>query len=121
MKPTTLLTCAAAAALLLAAPPRAQAQPPRVIEIAAHRFEFTPSEITLERGQPVTLRLHSEDVTHGFFLRALGLDATIAPGQVTDVTITPAEVGRFTVICDHFCGAGHGNMKMTIVVRAGTP
>ena len=25
--------------------------------------------------------------------------------------------GTFTTICDHFCGANHGNMKMTIVVE----
>ena len=25
--------------------------------------------------------------------------------------------GTFTTICDHFCGANHGNMNMTIVVE----
>jgi heme/copper-type cytochrome/quinol oxidase subunit 2 len=31
--------------------------------------------------------------------------------------VTPKTPGRYTTICDHFCGAGHGNMKMTIVVE----
>ncbi len=35
----------------------------------------------------------------------------------TDVVLTPQTAGRFTTICDHFCGSGHGNMKMTIVVE----
>jgi len=31
--------------------------------------------------------------------------------------ITPPIAGTFTTICDIFCGSGHGNMKMTIVVE----
>jgi len=90
---------------------------PRVVEITARRFEFSPSVVTLRKGETVTLRLRSLDVTHGFFQRALGLDLEIAPGRVTEVVITPREEGRFVTICDHFCGSGHGNMKLTIVVE----
>ncbi len=89
----------------------------RTVEIVAHRFEFTPGEITLEVGQRARLRLSSQDVTHGFYMKALGIDATIEPGRVTEVEVTPAAPGRYTVICDHYCGSGHGGMKMTIVVR----
>jgi cytochrome c oxidase subunit 2 len=88
-----------------------------VVAITAHRFEFTPAEVTLERGQPVVLRLTSQDVTHGFYSKQLGLDELIEPGKVLDVPLTPVEAGRFTVICDHFCGAGHGGMRMVVVVR----
>lgn len=95
---------------------RAEAQP-RVINITAKRFGFTPNVITLKKGETVTLRLTSEDVTHGFFMKALKLDEIIVPGQPTEVTLTPQQEGRFTTICDHFCGAGHGNMSMTIVVE----
>jgi len=92
-------------------------QSPRVVAITARRFEFVPKEITLKQGETVTLRLTSEDVTHGFFMRALGIDAVIEPGRPTDVTITPQTTGSFTTICDHFCGEGHGNMHMKIVVE----
>ena len=95
-----------------------KADPPvRVIEITAKRFAFSPNTITLRKGETVTLRLHSEDVTHGFFLRALKLDEIIEPGQTKDVTVTPQSAGTFTPICDHFCGVNHGNMNMTIVVE----
>jgi cytochrome c oxidase subunit 2 len=110
---------AALAVLLLAAawPGPATPEEPPIIEITAQRFEFSPKEVTLEAGKPALLRLTSKDVTHGFYMKALGIDATIAPGRVTDVAVAPAAPGRYTVICDHFCGAGHGGMKMTIVVR----
>lgn len=88
-----------------------------VIEITAKRFSFTPDKITLKKGQTVKLRLHSEDVTHGFFLRPLKLDEEIPAGGTAEVTITPQVAGTFWTICDHFCGANHANMNMTIVVE----
>ena len=90
---------------------------PRVVEITAKRFGFTPNQITLKKGETVTLRLSSEDVTHGFFMRALKIDEVVDPGKPTDITITPQTAGTFTTICDHFCGANHGNMNMKIVVE----
>jgi cytochrome c oxidase subunit 2 len=112
---------AVVAGLLAAASPRARAEEgPRIIVITAKRFEFSPKEITLKKGETVKLQLKSEDVTHGFFLRPLGIDTDIPAGQTAEVTITPQEVGRYRAICDHFCGAGHGGMKMTIVVEEAT-
>jgi cytochrome c oxidase subunit II len=97
-------------------PARAQDEP-RVIAITARRFEFSPSRITLAKGETVKLRITSEDVTHGLFVRPLGIDTEIVPGQVTELTVTPPAAGTYRAICDHFCGAGHGGMKMTIVVE----
>jgi cytochrome c oxidase subunit II len=117
MRPIVNTTALSLLAVLLLAAPAARADAPRVIEITAKRFQFTPNQITLKKGQPTILRLRSADVTHGFYMKALGIDATIEPGKDTDVPVTPKAAGKFTVICDHFCGSGHGNMKMTIVVE----
>ena len=95
----------------------AQADDVPVVEITAKRFAFSPDKITLKKGQTVKLRLHSEDVTHGFFLRPLKLDEEIPAGETAEVAVTPQTAGTFTTICDHFCGANHGNMNMTIVVE----
>ena len=106
------------AGLLVVAGPPARAQDePRVIVITAKRFEFSPNLITLAKGETVRLQVKSEDVTHGLFLRPLGIDAEIVPGRVTELTVTPETAGTYRAICDHFCGAGHGGMKMTIIVR----
>jgi cytochrome c oxidase subunit 2 len=104
--------------LLAASPHRARAdEPMRVVEITAKRFQFSPSEVTLKRGEKVKLVLRSEDVVHGFFSRPLGLDTDLNPGSPTEIVITPLTAGTFATICHHFCGAGHGNMKMTFVVE----
>jgi cytochrome c oxidase subunit 2 len=108
---------ALALAILAATASGSLAGEPQVIEVSAKRFEFVPSRITIRKGETVTLRLRSQDVTHGFFMKPLGIDATIEPGKSVDVTLTPKVPGNFTVICDRFCGAGHGNMHMEIVVE----
>jgi cytochrome c oxidase subunit II len=92
------------------------AEGPRVIEIKAREFKFSPTEITLKKGEPVILRLSSEDRTHGFFLRALKLDAEIPPDKTVDMAVTPKSTGRYTALCDHYCGTGRGGMKMKVIV-----
>jgi cytochrome c oxidase subunit 2 len=119
----TLGTALAAAVLTLgsAAPAAARDDAslrggPKVIAIHAKRFEFEPKEIHLVKGEPVTLALTSEDVTHGFFSRQLHFDEDLAPGKTVSIPLSPTEPGTYTVICDHYCGSGHGGMKMVIVV-----
>jgi len=98
--------------------PRAQSA--QVVKITASKFHFTPDHITLVKGQPVTLQLTSTDTTHGLLLRTLKIDTDIKPGRVTEMTVTPATAGTFKAICDHYCGGGHGGMKMTVVVEEAT-
>lgn len=101
----------------LGLPRSAQAEGgPRLIEITAKRFAFSPNQITIKKGETVKIRLTTEDVTHGFFMRALKIDEDIEPGKPTEIMLTPQVGGTFTTICDHFCGANHGNMNMTITV-----
>lgn len=116
MKTLAILVAASLFALAAAAaddPPPA----PRVVEIAAKRFAFTPAEVHLKRGETVTLRFRSEDVTHGFLLRPLKLSLDLEPGKTVDALVTPAAAGTFTAICNHFCGSGHGGMKMKVIVE----
>ncbi len=90
---------------------------PRVVAITANRYQFTPSEVTLKKGEPVTFRVTSEDMTHGLFVKDLAIDADIFAGKTTEFTLIPRKAGKYTAICVHYCGPGHGNMHMTIVVE----
>src|ERR1700687_5316316 len=60
---------------------------PKVIEISAKKFEFSPSQITLKKGEPVILRLSSSDRVHGFMSKPLKIDTDIAAGQNTDIAV----------------------------------
>ena len=95
----------------------ALAQPaPRRIEVTAKRFNFTPGEITLKRGEPVVLVLKSADVAHGIRFKELGIETKIGKGQTSELTFTPAKAGTFVSHCSVFCGPGHGSMTLTLHV-----
>ena len=91
---------------------------PQRIEITAQRFNFTPGEITLKKGQPVVLVLKSVDVEHGLRIREFGVNATIKPGKTVEVKFTPNRVGEFLGHCVVFCGPGHGFMEIKLHVVA---
>jgi cytochrome c oxidase subunit 2 len=90
---------------------------PRLVEIHAKRFDFTPNVVHLKKGETVTIRLMSTDAAHGLLIDALNVDLDAAADRPDSVTITPAETGTFHAICDHFCGSGHGGMQMTVIVE----
>jgi cytochrome c oxidase subunit 2 len=88
----------------------------RRIEIHARRFEFTPAEITVKKGETVTLSLISEDVSHSLLIEGLGVNQTIFKGHATQVTFTPDKAGDFPGRCGRFCGNGHGSMRFLVHV-----
>ena len=90
---------------------------PQRIEIVAKRFEYSPSEITISKGKPVTLVLTSEDVPHGLAIKELNVKAEFKKGKPAEVTFTAAQAGDFVGKCSVFCGRGHGRMKLGVHVR----
>lgn len=89
---------------------------PRRIPVTARKFEFTPAEITVARGETVTFVLAAIDFPHGFAMPDFGVRKDLIPGQAVEVTITPAKPGRFHYLCDNFCGDGHDKMSGILVV-----
>lgn len=104
------------ALLLIWSAPLALPEAPRRIEIVASRFSYSPSEITLKKGEPVVLLFHSTDVTHGFKFEEMSIKSDIKKGKETKVEFTPTEVGHFVAKCAHFCGKDHGSMTLQIDV-----
>jgi cytochrome c oxidase subunit II len=89
---------------------------PRVIPIRAQKFTYEPAELTLKLNEPVIFQLTSADVVMGFSVPDFKTRATIIPGQVTEVAMTPTKLGEFIFLCDVFCGTGHENMEGTMRV-----
>ena len=88
----------------------------KVIKISAKRFDYTPGNLKLKKGQPVILELTSRDVMMGFNLPDFGVRGDIIPEKVTRVQFTPDKTGTFTFLCDIFCGTGHEEMHGSIEV-----
>ena len=89
---------------------------PQTITIRASRFAFEPSEITVKKGEPVTVIVQSEDVSHGLLIEDLGIRAEVKKGQSATINFTPEATGTFDGKCAHFCGSGHGSMTLTVHV-----
>lgn len=116
------LTVAALVLLAAAAPSGRQNPPPapKIIHVSAERFAFVPSEITIDEGARVELRISSEDTSHGFRL--------IGPGEINveipkrgrgdiRVRLEGMEPGTYAFECSRVCGAGHGFMRGTLRVK----
>ena len=111
----------AVAAVLGLAVLRAAAQPAspeRVVDIAAERFSFNPSEIRARAGTTLRIRLTSDDTTHGFRIVGANVNVVIPKRNrgTTVVTFRPEKPGRYTFECSRLCGAGHSFMRGVIVV-----
>jgi cytochrome c oxidase subunit II len=88
----------------------------RVVDIIAKRYAYVPDEITLKKGEPVILRVRSADVTHGLSIEQFNVKGDVPKNKTASYSFTPERAGDFEGKCSHFCGSGHGSMKMTIHV-----
>ncbi len=92
--------------------------PPKIVDVSAERFAFTPSEIKTTVGTRLEIRVTSDDTTHGF--RIVGADINVEVPKrgkgVATVVFTPTAPGKYTFECSHTCGAGHSFMRGVIVV-----
>jgi mono/diheme cytochrome c family protein/plastocyanin len=83
----------------------------------AEQGGWSPSALTATVGQPLHLRLTSDDVTHGFAVGRTDWRAVdVYPGQVTEVTLTFDHPGKYVFYCTRWCGPEHWRMRGTIQV-----
>lgn len=91
----------------------------RVVRMTAERFAFTPSEIVVDVGEEIEIRLKSDDTAHGFRIIGTATNVTIpkrGKGEITTV-VRADKPGKYTFECSRMCGAGHNFMRGTLVVR----
>ena len=78
---------------------------------------WTPGAIVTRVGEPLTLRMTSDDVVHGF---AIGQSARPAvdllPGTWMTTTLIFDRPGKYTYYCTRWCGPNHWRMRGTIEV-----
>jgi cytochrome c oxidase subunit 2 len=115
----TVAACGIAAACGGAAIAAARQQAPAVVNISVERFTFTPSEFTVKAGQPVEIRLRSEDTDHGFRILDTDVNVTVPKrGRgVATVVFEPPRPGRYVFECSKLCGAGHSFMRGTLIAE----
>jgi cytochrome c oxidase subunit 2 len=79
---------------------------------------WMPENLTAHVDEPLTLRLISDDVVHGF---AIGQrdqpPVDVLPGKASEITLIFDQPGTYTFYCTRWCGANHWRMRGTITVE----
>jgi heme/copper-type cytochrome/quinol oxidase subunit 2 len=106
---------------------------PRVIEMFAADYEFTPSSIHVKAGETVQIQVTANDKEHGIRIKTLSEGAAKgdAPGlEITSgqdcvkfkkhetgtITFVARMPGTYKFVCCKLCGIEHDKMKGEIVV-----
>jgi cytochrome c oxidase subunit 2 len=92
-----------------------------VVVVVAQLFSFAPDPIEVPAGKPVTFRLTSADVIHGFQIVGTNANAMVVPGYVSQFTVTFETPGDYVIACNEYCGMGHHMMTGKLVVKKGLP
>ncbi len=103
-----LVLLAATLMIIVAPVPRRRTAPAdRSIMVEASTFSFTPSTLTVNPGDRVTLELRSTDVVHGLYLDHYGISVAVDPGQVATLSFVADRPGSFRFRCSVPCGDIH--------------
>jgi cytochrome c oxidase subunit II len=111
--------------LSLFLPSSANAQPvgpaassePVLIKMTAKKYEFSPAEVTVTKGQVVKIEVTALDRTHGIEIRDFNIDAKLKKDEPVTIEFAADREGEFAFKCSDFCGLGHGKMKGKLIVR----
>ena len=106
--------------------------PPGALEVDVRGFQWwwqfsyplpngdtvvTANEIHVPVGQPVILKLNSNDVIHSFWIPQMGGKRDVIPGRTNHIVFTPSEAGVYLGQCAEFCGDSHALMRMRLIAH----
>ena len=81
-----------------------------LVRVVAQQYAFVPSCILVPAGRPITIRMASADVVHGFLVQGTNVNAMVVPGYVTTVRTNFKDPGERLMPCHEFCGVAHQAM-----------
>ncbi len=99
------------------------------IEVVGHQFWWdvyhpdptgegtvrSANEIHIPVGEPVVLRVTSNDVIHSLWIPEIHGKIDLIPGHTNELTVEADEAGVFRGQCAEFCGIGHAMMRLIVV------
>ena len=87
------------------------------VVMVAMMFAFQPAEIRVPAGRPVTFRMTSADVTHGFQIVGTNGNTMVVPGYVSQFTTVFRAAGEYLIVCNEYCGLSHHLMSAKLIVE----
>jgi cytochrome c oxidase subunit 2 len=97
------------------------------VEVIGHQWwwEFrypqeglvTANELHVPEGRTVTLKMHTKDVLHSFWIPRLAGKRDVFNNRVTTLWFKADSTGYYSGQCAEFCGIQHGKMAFHVVVE----
>ncbi|MGU3493718.1 cytochrome c oxidase subunit II [Xanthobacteraceae bacterium A53D] len=77
----------------------------------------TINVLHIPAGQPVDVRVTSNDVIHSFWVPQLGGKIDAIPGRENRLRIEATVPGTYEGLCAEFCGLEHGAMRFEVIAH----
>ncbi len=74
------------------------------------------NDLHVPLGQPIRVRLISEDVIHSLYVPAFRQKQDVLPGRYTAMWFEPTKLGKYHLFCAEYCGAKHSEMRGYVYV-----
>jgi cytochrome c oxidase subunit 2 len=74
------------------------------------QYSFTPPCLLVPADTPVTFRVTSADVVHGFLITGTSVNLMLVPGYISSLPARFTTQGERHMPCHEFCGMGHEGM-----------
>jgi cytochrome c oxidase subunit 2 len=112
--------------------------PAVVVDVIGHKWWWevkypeqgviTANEINIPAGQPVLVRLTSDElvdqaglpVIHSFWVPRLAGKQDVVPGRVNEILIQADRPGTYLGQCAEYCGLSHYNMRFRVIAHEPT-
>ena len=89
----------------------------KIIEVTAQNYSFTPKEITVKKGDKVTIKFTNTEGSHNWVLDEFDAQTSvIGAGKTEEVTFTADKIGTF----EYYCSVGSHRtlgMKGNLIVE----
>lgn len=88
-----------------------------MFQLASGAYLQAPERLHIPVNTKVALEITAEDVIHSFHVSNLGGKIDAVPGRTTRLWLEADRVGEFKGQCYEFCGDGHADMLIVVVVH----
>lgn len=80
------------------------------VRIVGQQYSFTPQCILVPDRTPVTFRVTSADVIHGFIIAETNVNVMLEPGYISSFKARFRRPGDHVMPCHEYCSVGHAGM-----------
>ena len=74
------------------------------------------NDLHVPTGQPILIRMISQDVIHSLYIPALRIQMETLPGRYTQLWFTADRPGTYRLYCSEYCGTDHSAMDGLLTV-----